>query len=170
MEFEGFFNPTAPPDPLGLDRSFGYVNLPGGLARGVESYMEAAPFRGTQLRASYTYTNSDRFVTLAGLQREFVVPAHLFGLNLNQRHRAFLFSFDLNHTGSYIAPVGFPAVALTFKGYTKADAFASYERALNDRVVFVLFGGAENLFDENYFENGFRAPGITGRGGVNFRF
>ncbi|HEX8651823.1 MAG TPA: TonB-dependent receptor [Pyrinomonadaceae bacterium] len=170
MEFEGFFNPTAPPDPLGLDRSFGYVNLPGGLARGVESYLEAAPFRGTQLRASYTYTNSDRFVPLAGLQREFVVPAHLFGLNLNQRYRAFLFSFDLNHTGSYIAPVGFPAVALTFKGYTKADAFASYERALNDRVVFVLFGGAENLFDENYFENGFRAPGITGRGGVNFRF
>jgi iron complex outermembrane receptor protein len=170
MEFRSFFNPTAPLDPLGLDRSFGYVNLPGGLARGVESYLEAAPFRGTQLRASYTYTNSDRFVPLAGLQREFVVPTHLFGLTLNQRYRAFLFSFDLNRTGSYIAPVGFPAVVLTFKGYTKADAFATYERTLNDRVVVVLFGGAENLFDESYFENGFRAPGILGRGGVKFRF
>jgi iron complex outermembrane receptor protein len=170
MEFRSFFNPTAPPDPLDLDRSFGYVNLPGGLARGVESYLEAAPFRGTELRASYTYTNSDRFVPLSGLQPEFVVPKHLFGLNLNQRYRAFLFSFDLNHTGSYLAPIGFPAVVLTFEGYTKADAFASYERTLNDRVVVVLFGGAENLFDESYFENGFRAPGITGRGGIVFRF
>ena len=170
MEFQGFFNPAAPPDPLGLGRSFGYVNLPGGLARGVESYLEAAPTRGTQLRASYTYTNSDRFVPLAGLQREFVIPAHLFSLTLNQRYRAFLFSFDLNHTGSHIAPIGFPAVVLTFKGYTKADAFATYERALNDRVALIVFGGAENLFDENYFENGFRAPGIQGRGGINFRF
>jgi vitamin B12 transporter len=170
MEFQGFFTPTAPPDPLGLDRSFGYVNLPGGLARGVESYLEAAPRQGTQLRASYTYTNSDRFAPLAGLQREFVIPTHLFGLTLNQRYRAMLFSFDLNYTSSHIAPIGFPAVILTFRGYTKADAFATYERALNDRVALILFGGAENLFNEDYFENGFRAPGFVGRGGVNFRF
>jgi iron complex outermembrane receptor protein len=170
MEFRGLFNPTAPPDPLGLGRDFGYVNLPGGLARGVESYLEAAPRRGTEVRASYTYTNSDRFAPAAGLQREFVIPTHLFGLTLNQRLRAFLFSFDLNHTGSHVAPVGFPAVILTFKGYTKADAFATYERTLNDRVALILFGGAENLFDEEYFENGFRAPGIMGRGGINFRF
>jgi hypothetical protein len=34
----------------------------------------------------------------------------------------------------------------------------------------ILFGGAENIFGETYFENGFRAPGATGRGGVNLRF
>ncbi|MGB7923183.1 MAG: TonB-dependent receptor [Pyrinomonadaceae bacterium] len=170
MEFQGLFTPTAPPDPLGLGRGFGYVNLPGGLARGVESYLEAAPRRGTELRASYTYTNSDRFAPLDGLQREFVIPTHLFGLTFNQRYRALLFSFDLNHTSSHIAPIGFPAVILTFKGYTKADAFATYERTLNDRVAVIVFGGAENLFDEDYFENGFRAPGIIGRGGINFRF
>jgi vitamin B12 transporter len=170
MEFEGFFTPTAPPDPLGLGREFGYVNLPGGLARGVESYVEAAPRRGMEVRASYTYTNSDRFAPSAGLQREFVIPTHLFGLTFNQRYRSLLFSFDLNYTSSHIAPIGFPAVILTFKGYTKADAFATYERTLNDRVTVILFGGAENLFDEDYFENGFRAPGIMGRGGVNFRF
>jgi iron complex outermembrane receptor protein len=155
-------------DPLGLRLFGGYFNSPGGLARGVESYMEAAPFRGTDVRASYTFTNSDRFSPSSGLQREFVIPKHLFGLTLNQRYRAFLFSFDLNRTGSYIAPLG--RASLTFSGYTKADAFLSYERALTERVVLVLFGGADNIFDRKYFENGFRAPGAVGRGGAGFRF
>src|SRR5438067_8561971 len=162
-------------DPLGLGRFSGYVNRPGGLSRGVESYLEAAPFRGTDVRASYTYTNSDRFVPSQGLQREFVIPTHLFGMTLNQRYHRLLISFDLNRTGAYIAPVfendfPFRTAILTFKGYTKADAFLSYERALTERVVMVLFGGADNLFDQKYFENGFRAPGIVGRGGASLRF
>jgi iron complex outermembrane receptor protein len=169
-DFRNVFAPTAPPDPLGLGRSFGAINLPGGLARGLETSLEAAPARGLEIRASYTYTNSDRFTTAQGLQQQFVIPKHLFGFSMSERWRAFLFSFNLNRTGSYLAPVGFPSVVLRFEGYTKADAFASYERALSERVVLVLFGGAENLFDEQYFENGFRAPGAVGRGGFSFRF
>lgn len=162
-------------DPLGLGRFSGYANRPGGLARGLENYLEAAPFRGTDLRVSYTYTNSDRFEPGLGLQQEFVIPKHLFGLTLNQRYRAVLISFDLNHTGSYIATVfendfPFRQANLTFKGYTKADAFVTYERALSERVVLVLFGGAENIFDVDYFESGFRAPGASGRGGASVRF
>jgi outer membrane receptor protein involved in Fe transport len=136
----------------------------------VETSLEAAPARGLDIRASYTYTNSDRFVPALGLQQQFVIPKHLFGFSVSERWRALLLSFDLNRTGSYLAPVGFPTVVLRFNGYTKADAFASYERALNERVVLILFGGAENLFDEEYFENGFRAPGAVGRGGFSFRF
>lgn len=162
-------------DPLGIGRFSGYINRPGGLARGVESYMEAAPFRGTDVRASYTFTNSDRFVPGAGLQTELVIPRHLFGLTLNQRYRALLLSFDLNHTGSYIAPIfesNFPfrQAVLTFKGYTKADAHLTYERSLSEDVVLILSGGADNIFDRTYFENGFRAPGVVGRGGASFRF
>lgn len=162
-------------DPLGLRLFGGYFNRPGGLARGVESYLEAAPFKGANVHASYTFTNSDRFVPSVGLLREFVIPRHLFGLTYNQRYRALLFSFDLNRTGSYIAPVfenSFPfrQASLTFRGYTKADAFLSYERALTERVVVVLFGGADNIFARRYFENGFLAPGATGRGGASFRF
>ncbi|MDT5063747.1 MAG: vitamin transporter [Acidobacteriota bacterium] len=162
-------------DPLGLRAFGGYFNSPGGISRGVESYLEAAPYRGIDLRVSYTYTNSDRFNPSTGLQKEFVIPKHLFGLTLNQRYRAFLFSFDLNRTGSYIAPIfendfPFRQANLTFKGYTKADAFLSYERALTEHVVLVLFGGADNIFDRKYFENGFRAPGAVGRGGASFRF
>jgi vitamin B12 transporter len=164
-----------PPDPLGLGRFGGFANHPGGLARGVESFLEAAPWRGMNVRASYTYTNSDRFDPASGLQPEFVIPAHLFGLTLNQRYRAMLFNFDLNHTGSYFAPVFFNGppfgqANLRFDGYTKADAFASFERALGERLSLIFFGGGENLFDEKYFENGFRAPGATGRGGISFRF
>ena len=162
-------------DPLGLGRSNGFQNQPGGFSRGVETYVEAAPFRGAAWRASYTYTNSDRFVPARGLQPEYAIPKHLFGLTLNQRYRAMLLSFDLNRTGAFIQPIfendfPFRTAELTFPGYTKADLFASYERALGERVVMTLFGGAENLFDAKYFENGFRAPGFVARGGVNFRF
>jgi vitamin B12 transporter len=162
-------------DPLGIRPFGGYYNRPGGMARGVETYLETTPLRGTSVRAAYTYTNSDRFSPALGLQREFVIPAHLFGLTFNQRYRAFLFNFDLNRTGSYIAPVfesslPFRTANLKFAGYTKADFFGSYERVLTERVTMILFGGAENIFDEEYFENGFRAPGVVGRGGINLRF
>ena len=162
-------------DPLGLGRSNGFQNQPGGFSRGVETYVEAAPFRGAAWRASYTYTNSDRFVPARGLQPEYAIPNHFFGVTLNQRYRAMLLSFDLNRTGAFIQPIfendfPFRTAELAFPGYTKADLFASYERALGERVVMTLFGGAENLFDAKYFENGFRAPGFVARGGVNFRF
>ncbi len=146
IAFKGFIV-----DPLGLGRFSGYVNQPGGISRGVETYVEAAPWRGGEWRASYTYTNSDRFVPAKGMQPEYVIPKHLFGMTLNQRYRSFLLSFDLNRTGAYLAPV-------------------FDERAISERVVMTFFGGAENLFAAKYFENGFRAPGIVGRGGINFRF
>jgi len=104
-----------------------------------------------------------------------VIPAHLFGLSLTQRYKSFLFSFDLNSTGAYIAPVfendfPFRTAELTFPGYTKVDLFASYERPLGERVILTLFGGADNIFDVTYFENGFRTPGAMGRGGFKLRF
>ncbi len=162
-------------DPLGLGRFSGYVNQPGGISRGIETYLEAAPWRNADWRASYTYTNSDRFVPARGLQSEYVIPKHLFGIRLNQRYRAFLISFDLNRTGAYLAPVfenDFPyrTAELTFPGYTKADLFGSYERRVSETITITFFGGADNLFDAKYFENGFRAPGIMGRGGVDLRF
>jgi vitamin B12 transporter len=171
IEFENSFAV----DPLGLGRFSGYVNRPGGLSRGVESYLESTPWRGMEMRASYTYTNSDRQAPLRGLQPQYVIPKHLFGLNLNQRYRAFAANFDLNHTGSYVAPIfendfPFRTAELTFSGYTKADLFGSYERRLAETATMVLFAGADNIFNQRYYENGFLAPGIVGRGGVTFKF
>ncbi len=162
-------------DPLGLGRFSGYVNQPGGVSRGVETYAEFVPWRLGNLRASYTYTNSDRFVSGAGIQPEYVIPKNTFGLDFSQRYRAFQFNFDLNRTGAYLAPVfesNFPfrMAELTFPGYTKADLFGSYERNLSDRVTMTLFAGADNLFDVKYYENGFLAPGVAARAGINVRF
>jgi vitamin B12 transporter len=166
--FRSMFNPTGDPDPLGFNRTGGFLNFPGGISRGLEMFVDAAPYRGTSIRASYTYTNADRFVSQVGFQPQFVTPKHLFGLSVTQRHRAMLASFSLNRTGQYIAPV-FP-VNFTFPGFTKADLFVSYERRFDERVTMTLFGGADNVFNERYFENGFLAPGIVGRGGINFSF
>src|SRR6266436_221087 len=171
IAFNNFFGV----DPLGLGRFSGYENRPGGFARGLETYLDAAPWRNANVHASYTYTNSDRVVTGRGLQPEYVIPRHLFGINLTQRFRSFLASFDLNRTGANIAPVfendfPFRTAELTFPGYTKADLFGSYEHRLSERVVMTLFGGADNLFSAKYFENGFRAPEIMGRAGVTLRF
>jgi outer membrane receptor protein involved in Fe transport len=162
-------------DPLGLGRFSGYENRPGGFSRGLETYLEAAPWRNGNLRASYTYTNSDQFVKGRGFQPEYVIPKHLLGLSLTQRYRSFLFSFDLNRTGAFIQPIfendfPFRTAELTFPGYTKLDLFGSYERTISEQVTMTLFAGADNLFAAKYFENGYRAPGIVGRGGINFRF
>jgi outer membrane receptor protein involved in Fe transport len=162
-------------DPLGLDRFSGFVNRPGGLSRGVETYLNASPLKGMDLGASYTFTNSDRALNLQGLQPEYVIPKHLLGLTLRQRYRSLFFSVDVNRTGAYIAPVfenGFPfrMAELKFTGYTKADVFASYESRRSERIVVVLFGGVENVLDREYYENGFLAPGVVGRGGITVRF
>ena len=171
IDFQSFFVV----DPLGLGRFSGYVNRPGGISRGVETFVEATPWRGMGLRASYTYTNSDRVVPFRGLQPQYVIPSHIFGLALNQRYRSFAFNFDLNRTGSHLAPVfendfPFRTAELTFDGYTKADLFGSYERRLSEGATMLLFAGADNIFNQRYYENGFLAPGIVGRGGVRFKF
>jgi len=162
-------------DPLGLGRFSGFENRQGGLSRGVETYLNAAPIKGMDLRASYTFTNSDRAVQGLGLQPEYVIPEHLFGFTLSQRYRSLLFNLDLNRTGSYLAPVfenNFPfrMAELTFSGYTKGDVFVSYERRQTERVTLVLFGGVENVFNQTYYENGFLAPRAVGRGGVHVKF
>ncbi|MCU1264823.1 MAG: Outer rane receptor for ferrienterochelin and colicin [Acidobacteria bacterium] len=170
IAFTGFTN-----DPLGAGRFSGYVNRRGGIARGLESSVEMTPFRATSIRASYSYTNSDRFVPGRGLLQEYVIPKHMLGLNLSQRYRAWSFNFDLNRTGSYLSLVfendfPFRQADLKFRGFTKADLFATYERRVNERITAVLFAGADNLFDRTYFENGFRAAGIAARAGVNLKF
>ncbi len=162
-------------DPLGLGRFSGFENRPGGFSRGVETYFNTAPIKGMDLRASYTFTNSDRALVGQGLLPEYVIPKHLFGLTLTQRYRTLLFSFDLNRIGSYLAPVfenNFPfrMAELTFSGYTKGDLFVSYERRQTERVTLVLFGGVENVFNQTYYENGFLAPKALGRGGIRVKF
>jgi outer membrane receptor protein involved in Fe transport len=48
---------------------------------------------------------------------------------------------------------------------------ASYSLPLKgEKLQLRLFGYVDNLFDQEYFESGFRTPGRTGRAGASFIF
>ena len=40
----------------------------------------------------------------------------------------------------------------------------------SERMSLRLFGTIENIFDQEYYENGFRTAGVTGRIGLSFGF
>ncbi|MCS6805779.1 MAG: TonB-dependent receptor [Acidobacteriota bacterium] len=171
-----FVNSFSPTDPKGFNRFFGYANGLGGLARGVEVSASISPIRSLDIFAAYTYTNSDEVApNAAGTTRVFGLPDHQFSIQLNQRLRRFNINFDLtafsNHDFPLFAPFRpFSSGVFRFQGYAKADLTVSYPIALSERLRLQLFGKIENLFDDDYFEEGFRAPGAVGLGGIRFQF
>ncbi|HZB45043.1 MAG TPA: TonB-dependent receptor, partial [Pyrinomonadaceae bacterium] len=153
-----------------------YRNAGGGLARGVELSVEAAPTATTDLFASYTHTNSDqRTPQTGGIISTFVVPDHQFSAVLTQRlGQRFSLNFDLAASSTHLAPV-FDPVTFTsrvyrFDGLLKADLGASYRLPLDEARSLRLFALVENLFDRDYYEGGFRTPGVGARAGAAFSF
>jgi outer membrane receptor protein involved in Fe transport len=76
--------------------------------------------------------------------------------------------FDMFAYGSYFFP--FSSRAFKFKGPVKADLGASYTVPMSDRVSIRFYGKAENIFDREYSESGFRTPGAVFTGGMGLRF
>ncbi|HEX5705684.1 MAG TPA: TonB-dependent receptor [Pyrinomonadaceae bacterium] len=164
-----------PGDPFG--RLFGgFLNTGGGLARGAELSATLAPHRTLDLYASYTYANSDqRRPQVAGVIRSFGIAEHQFALVATQRvGRRVLFNFDLAASSDYLAPLfdnrTFASRAYSFKGILKADLGASYTWPLRESRSLRVFGKVENLFDREYYENGFRTPGRFGVAGAAYSF
>jgi outer membrane receptor protein involved in Fe transport len=84
-------------------------------------------------------------------------------------------SLDVLATSSYLAPVfsstTFGQYTYRFDGNGRADLTAGYTFPLRrDGMSLRLFGTVENLFDNEYFENGFRTIGVNGRAGLAFSF
>ena len=138
--------------------------------------MEASPSRSLDLSASYTYTNADQRLPLVpGIIRSFAIPDHQFSLVATQRlgQRVFV-NFDLIASSSYLAPLfdsnTFASRAFEFDGLAKADLGASYRLPLSENRAVRVFGKVENLFDRDYYESGYRTPGATAVGGVQFEF
>ncbi len=154
----------------------GYLNIRGGLARGVELSATTAPTRTLDLFTAYTYTNSDqRAPQIAGILSTFAIPDHQFSLVATQRFRnRFLVNFDFVASSNYLAPIfssqTFASRVYRFNGIVKADLGASYTLPLTERRSLRFFGKVENLFDRDNFENGFRTQGRTGLGGAQFSF
>lgn len=159
------------PEPFG--RCDGYYNTGGGLARGGEFSGEFQPFATTSIFTSYTYTNSDqRSPQLAGsgIFSTLGIPAHQFSVVATQRlFDRLTLNFDFVATNSYLVSV-FPRV-YRFEGLRKGDLTASYEiPTKNDKLRVRLFGTIDNIFNQDYYENGFRTARITGRGGLQLSF
>lgn len=157
----------------------GYRNEEGGLARGVEIGVRARPADSTYLFASYTHTNSDQKspqVAGSGVVETLGIPADQFSLVVTQTVLERLtLSFDLLVSGSYLAPIfsnqSFTTVLYRFDGNRRGDFSAVYEvPVFGERARLKLRGAVQNLFDFEYFENGFRTEGRTARAGVGIQF
>jgi vitamin B12 transporter len=172
FDFSGAIDPAT--DPFG--RFGGYLNTKGGLSRGVEASLVAAPTSSTDLSVSYTYTNADQRVPLIeDVLTTFAIPTHEFTLVATQRIGSrFNLTFDFVAFSNYLAPVYDPSAfrsrAFEFEGMRKGDLTGSYTIPIDDTRSLRVFGRVENVFDRNHFENGFRTPGVLGSAGLEFEF
>ena len=162
----------ATPRPFG-----GYLNQKGGIARGGEFSSRFKPHQSTDIFASYTYTNSDQRepqVAGSGVLRSLGIPDHQFTLVATQRFGRFWVNFDLLATSSYLAPIfsgtTFTTYIYRFDGNRRGDLTGGYTFSMAKQRSLRVFGTIENVFDNEYFENGFRTAGVTARVGASFGF
>ena len=171
FDFSGAIKPAT--DPFG--RFGGYRNGDGGIARGMELSVTAAPTGTLNASASYTYTKSLQSTPqVAGVLRSMVIPNHQFSVVVSQRFgRRVMVNFDLAASSDYLAPIldaSFAGRAYRFRGLVKADLGASYTLPFSETRSLRFFGYVDNLFDRDNLESGFRTPGRTGRAGASFTF
>jgi vitamin B12 transporter len=157
----------------------GYRNSKGGLARGLELSAEIRPFETTSIFTSYTYTNSDQRqpqVSGSKIIETLGIPKKQFSLIATQYiGKNFFVNFDFAASSKYLAPIfsntTFSSYVYSFNGNRKADLTASYEFATKkDKLKIRLYGTLENLFNYEYFENGFQTAGRFGRVGLGLTF
>ncbi|CAN5762389.1 TonB-dependent receptor [soil metagenome] len=156
----------------------GYLNTKGGIARGAEFSGQFAMSDSTDIFASYTFTNSDQRVPQVRGNANIEtlgIPKNQFTLVATQRFKRAWVNFDFLATDSYLAPIfsnsSFQTYIYRFKGNRRADLTGGYTIPLrNEKLNLRLFGTIENLFDYEYFENGFRTVGRNVRAGLAFGF
>ena len=161
------------PDPFG--RFSGYKNAQGGFSRGIEASLSATITRSLQLTSAYTFTNSRQRTPVIGqIMRSLTIPEHTFSFTATQHVGARLyFNFDLTATSNYLAILfdqNFGGHPFRFEGMRKADIGASYSIPAGDVISVRFFAKAENVFDQRYFEGGFRTPGVWATAGLQFGF
>ncbi|MDQ3321697.1 MAG: TonB-dependent receptor [Acidobacteriota bacterium] len=157
----------------------GYLNTKGGVSRGAELSAQVRATDSTDVFTSYTFTNSDqRAPQVAGTQilQTLGVPVHQFTLVATKRFGNRLsVNFDFVATSDYLAPIfsnqTFRTYVYRFGGNRKGDLTARYEFPLrSENLRLVVKGTIENVFDYDYYENGFRTFGRTARAGVGLNF
>lgn len=176
-----FCVPQCLPSPDPLDRFGGYYNTNGRIARGIETSADISPTRSTRIFTSYTFTNSDEQNPLNLFIRTSPgIPSHQFSMVATQRiGERFWLNFDFVGTSPYLFPFyNFNFVTFEekyyiyrFKGSRRGDLTAGYTFEFKkEKMTLRIYGTVENVFDHEYYENGFRTAGATGRVGLSFGF
>ncbi len=169
-----FFSNNAPAIGTTTRPFGGYSNTKGGIARGTEFSGQVRATDSTDVFASYTYTNSDQRVSqvpTVGIIETLGIPHHQFTLVATQRFKRAWVNFDFLAASSYLAPLGFPTRVFRFDGNRRADLTGGYNFPLkSERFNLRVFGTIENLFGDDYYENGFRTFDRNGRVGLSFGF
>ncbi len=159
-------------DPFG--RYGGYRTSPGGIARGFEGSAHLALGPRTRVSSSYTHTNADsrtptigtEFYQVPGQSSSVgsIVATHWFGDSLNV-------TFDLYVAEDYIlSPFGALGRRMRFAGPVKADTVIRYELPMGEGRRLEIYGKGENVFDHDYYQDGFGSPGLWVIGGVRYAF
>jgi outer membrane receptor protein involved in Fe transport len=156
----------------------GYENQKGGIARGGEFSVKLKPKNCFDLFSSYTFTNSDQRtpqVTGNPNLKTLGVPDHQFTVVLTQRYKSAWVNFDFLATSTYLAPIfsnsTFSTYIYRFGGNRRGDVTAGYNFGFRkDKLNLRVYGTIENIFDNEYYENGFRTSGATARFGTTFSF
>jgi iron complex outermembrane receptor protein len=160
-------------DPFG--RAMGYLNGSGGFARGVETGLEARPTASLRLSGSYTYTRSEtaQDITVPGFYLVPGVFAHTATFVVTNRWSDRLdTTFDLFH-GSQAYGSFFAAGrtrAYRYPAFTKAAIVAGYRLTSSTTRPIRAYVKVDNLFDETYYQGGWRALGRTALAGVSAGF
>lgn len=156
-------------------RTSGYFNAAGGISRGVELSAEAQLSRSTLLNTSYTYTNAntDQDVQVRGFFRTFAVPPHTFTFMANQQlGKKTDLTLDLYQASHYYNPLTAAgrARAYQYPSLTKIDVVVSRVIWTKDTQALRLYAKVDNLLNREYYETGFRTPGITWIAGLRMSF
>jgi outer membrane receptor protein involved in Fe transport len=166
---------ATPNDPFG--RGFGYLNLSGGHARGVELSVTSRPTGFLEIDGSYTLTKSNqRSTTSAGTTRVLGLSDHQFTLgaavNPTQRLRLHILATGAS---DYDFPVfgltfAIPGSTYRFPGYARLDLTGTYvvHRGERSRVEWIT--RVDNLLNREYYQGGFIVPKATVRSGVRWAF
>lgn len=158
----------------------GYINQIGGISRGAEFSARVKPAAETDIFTSYTFTNSDQRepqVTGSGVTRSLGIPNHQFTLVATQRFGRAWINFDFLATSKYLAPIfdtngfTFQTYVYRFKGNRRGDLTGGYTFGLGrEGKTLRVYGTVENVFDQEYYENGFRTAKANGRVGLSLGF
>lgn len=160
-------------DPFG--RFGGYRNTGGGLARGVETQVEAVVTRSTRFQFAYTHARSQERVSavIGGSLRTPRIPRHTVTAMVTQQiGKRTVAIFDFVGTSQTMVPLfaGSGSRPFYFDGPRTANVNVNHDIPVSDRVTVRVFSRLENVLDNAWYAEGFRTPGFWGVGGLRLLF